>query len=224
MFSLLPLYWSENLTRWIHCRPPCFFCVRHWSTALGLWGLTKSHLQCDLWKQWISSSIISENFLVWCFLIFFSFLLSRSHQGYPVSLHWSVSETLSYHLIIICSSFSVVFLFTVIIRFSSCAYIFLNYEISLDLIYFQITCICTCMHAHLCMRVQCLKSPEEDIRSSRARVTGSCEQSDMRAGDWTQVFCKSSIYSYSLSHLSNPFDFLKMLSLFLCSAELYPIP
>lgn len=50
--------------------------------------------------------------------------------------------------------------------------------------------VCTCE----CIVVEARK---------RARVQGSCEPPDVGAGDWTQVFCKSSKWLEEVSHCSS---------------------
>lgn len=44
-----------------------------------------------------------------------------------------------------------------------------------------------------CMCLQYLWRPEDGIRFSGTRIAGHCELPSMSAGNWTQVFCKSSI-------------------------------
>lgn len=48
-----------------------------------------------------------------------------------------------------------------------------------------------CLHGGMCICVQVSKEAREVIRSSRSRVTGSCEQSNMDATEQAQVLCKS---------------------------------
>lgn len=54
---------------------------------------------------------------------------------------------------------------------------------------------------------QYLKGPEEAVGSpspALSCITGSREPSDMGAGDWTEVNCKSSVHFRPPSHLSSP--------------------
>ena len=51
-----------------------------------------------------------------------------------------------------------------------------------------------CIHVCTCGRVQawgCPQSLEEDVATPGARITGSCEQPEAGAGNWTWAFWKS---------------------------------
>lgn len=58
---------------------------------------------------------------------------------------------------------------------------------------------------------------QEHVRGTNApvvRFTDSCETHDMTAGDWTQVFCKSTAFSSKLSQISS---LLNKLTNYMCS-------
>lgn len=67
---------------------------------------------------------------------------------------------------------------------------------------FYILTLCNvCLCAGMCTRVQIPWSPEEGIDLGLIKVVVS---PSMGTGNQVQVLCKSSTYSYLLSHLSSP--------------------
>lgn len=52
--------------------------------------------------------------------------------------------------------------------------------------------MCVGVYTH---KVQCLRMPEGGIWFPRAEVKGGCEELDVGAGNWTQIFCWSNTLS-----------------------------
>lgn len=56
----------------------------------------------------------------------------------------------------------------------------------------------------LCMWVQPCEGQKRGVRSPGVRTISGYELLDIGAGNWTQILCSSSAYSYLLSHLPAP--------------------
>lgn len=63
-------------------------------------------------------------------------------------------------------------------------------------------CVFVCVYACVYGVFRCSQRPES-IRSSKPRVIGGCEVSDVRVGSQTWVLGKNSVFSSPLSHLSS---------------------